>query len=219
LRSEAAPSIRAQLEQSASVVGLMAQHQDQTLAAAADIVAEALRAGHKLLLCGNGGSAADAQHVATELLARYKLERQALPAIALSTDVTFLTAMSNDYDFSQVFSRQIEGLAGPGDVLWAFSTSGNSPNVLRAAQTARERQMRTLGFTGESGGKLAAEVELCLRVPSSDTPRIQEAHMAAAHAICDYVERACAQAVARAGTIEARREDAGRESASRTLRV
>lgn len=182
--------VRAQLGESARVVAQVAEDQSTVVTRAADLLLDAFRTGHRLLICGNGGSAADAQHVATELLARYKLERRALPAIALGTDVTFLTAMSNDYDFSQVFARQVEGFGCAGDVLWAFSTSGNSPNVLQAIAAARCGRLATIGFTGASGGKMLDAVDVCFRAPSSDTPRIQEAHMAVAHVVCDLVERA-----------------------------
>ncbi|MBV8085248.1 MAG: SIS domain-containing protein [Chloroflexi bacterium] len=177
---------------SASLLSLTAGSEAENLADMAQALAETLASGHKLLLCGNGGSAADAQHVATELVARYKRERAALPAFALGTDITLLTAMSNDYSFEQVFSRQIEALGAEGDVLWAFSTSGKSPNVLAAARTAHERNMAVIGFTGEKGDQLAEASDYCLRVASSDTARIQEVHIAAAHVICDLVEQALA---------------------------
>ncbi|HLY65316.1 MAG TPA: D-sedoheptulose 7-phosphate isomerase [Chloroflexota bacterium] len=186
-----AGEITAQLEASAQVLRETAGSAE-TLAIMAGLIADALGSGHKLLLCGNGGSAADAQHVATELVARYKRERPALPAIALGTDVTLLTAMSNDYSFEHVFARQIEALGVAGDVLWAFSTSGNSANVLAAARAARIRNMAVIGFTGANGGKLRDVVDHCLCVPSSETPRIQEAHIAAAHVICDLVEASLA---------------------------
>jgi D-sedoheptulose 7-phosphate isomerase len=184
--------IRGQLESSAGLLRRTAERDAEALADIAQVLAEALGGGQKLLLCGNGGSAADAQHVATELVARYKRERPALPAIALGTDVTLLTAMSNDYSFERVFARQIEALGASGDVLWAFSTSGTSPNVLAAARTARERGMTIIGFTGSGGTQLEAAAHYCLRVDSNDTPRIQEVHMAAAHVICDLVEQAIA---------------------------
>ena len=187
-RSSWPQEIEAQLTDSAELVRETAAAAG-LLASIAQEVADALASGHKVLLCGNGGSAADAQHVATELLARYKLERRALPAVSLGTDVTFLTAMSNDFAFEEVFARQVQAYGREGDVLWAFSTSGNSPNVLMALRTARHRGMATIGFTGASGGKLKPLVDHCLCVPSTDTPRIQEVHMAAAHVICDLVER------------------------------
>ncbi len=186
-----AAEIAAQLNASAELLRQTAGCAE-ALADMAAVIADSLASRRKLLLCGNGGSAADAQHVATELVARYKRERAALPAIALGTDVTFLTAMSNDYSFEQVFARQVEALGAAGDVLWAFSTSGASANVIAAIDTARRRGLVTIGFTGASGGKLLGLADHCLCVPSSDTPRIQEAHIAAAHVICDLVEAALA---------------------------
>ncbi len=187
-RSSWSQEIEAQLSDSAELIRETAAAAELLASIAAD-VADALASGHKVLLCGNGGSAADAQHVATELLARYKLERRAYPAVSLGTDVTFLTAMSNDVAFEEVFARQVQAFGRPGDLLWAFSTSGNSPNVLMALRTARQRGLTTIGFTGASGGKLKPLADHCLCVPSTDVPRIQEVHMAAAHVICDLVER------------------------------
>jgi D-sedoheptulose 7-phosphate isomerase len=187
-RSSWGEEIASQLQASGELLRRTAASAD-LLARMATVVADALTAGSKVLLCGNGGSAADAQHMATELLARYKLDRQPLAAIALGTDVTYLTAMSNDTSFEHVFSRQVEGLGRRGDVLWVFSTSGNSPNVLAAVKAARDQGLATIGFTGASGGKLKSAVDYCLCVPSLETPRIQEVHTAAAHAICDLVER------------------------------
>ncbi|MDE3074329.1 MAG: D-sedoheptulose 7-phosphate isomerase [Chloroflexota bacterium] len=185
--------IESELNGSADVLRATASAFPQLLAAITELLTECLETGHKIMLCGNGGSAADAQHVATELLARYKRERRSLPAIALGTDVTFLTAMANDYNFAEVFARQVEGLGQPGDVLWAFSTSGNSENVLRAAEVSQTRGLTRIGFTGRDGGKLRNAVDMCLCIPSDDTPRIQEAHMAVAHVICDLLERAFAE--------------------------
>ncbi|MBV8086793.1 MAG: D-sedoheptulose 7-phosphate isomerase [Chloroflexi bacterium] len=182
-----------QLAESAAVLNATAAAHAEVLARIAEVSIAALQAGNKLLLCGNGGSAADASHIATEFTARYKLERRALPAIALGADMAFVTAVSNDYAFERVFAREIEALGRRGDVLWAFSTSGKSRNVLRAIDAARDASMITVGFTGRSGGELPSAVDLCLRVPSDDTPRIQEAHIAAAHIICDLVERALAR--------------------------
>lgn len=187
-RSSWAQEIEAQLTDSAELIRETAAAAG-LLASIAQDVADALANGHKVLLCGNGGSAADAQHVATELLARYKLERRAYPAVSLGTDVTFMTAMSNDVGFEEVFARQVQAFGREGDVLWAFSTSGNSPNVLMAMRTARHRGLVTIGFTGAGGGKLKPLADHCLCVPSTETPRIQEVHMTAAHAICDLVER------------------------------
>lgn len=143
-----------------------------------------------MVLFGNGGSAADAQHIATELAGRYKLERPPLPALALTTNTSTLTAIANDYNFDQVFSRQVEALIAPGDIAVGISTSGQSPNVLRAIEVARSKGATTLGLTGQKGLQLAANVDLCLTVPSTDTPRIQETHIIVGHILCDLVEQA-----------------------------
>jgi D-sedoheptulose 7-phosphate isomerase len=157
-------------------------------AAAAERVAAALRAGGKLLICGNGGSAADAQHWAGELVGRFQHDRPGLAAIALTTDSSTLTAIGNDYGYERLFARQIEALGRPGDVLFALSTSGRSPNVLAALRAARERGLATVGFTGEGGGEMAPLCDILLRVPSDATPRIQEGHEVLGHAICALVE-------------------------------
>lgn len=159
--------------------------------AAARIV-EALRGGHKVLLLGNGGSAADAQHLAAELSGRYRRERPGLAALALTTDTSALTAISNDYGFERVFERQVEALARPGDVVVAISTSGNSGNVLRAARRAREMGCLVMGWAGKDGGRLAGLCDLPIVVPSDDTARIQEMHILVGHVLCDLVEEAMA---------------------------
>ncbi|MGH2363409.1 MAG: D-sedoheptulose-7-phosphate isomerase [Chloroflexota bacterium] len=187
-----AGEIAAQLRASADVVARVANDEAELLARIASLLVERLEAGGTLFLCGNGGSSADAMHVATELLARYKVDRRALRALALGVDPTFVSAWSNDVAFERVFARQLEGLARRGDVLWCFSTSGNSPNVIQAARTARALGLATLGFTGAGGGQLRDNLDLWLCVPSADTPRVQEAHMAAAHVLCDLIERAFA---------------------------
>ncbi|MHB8618655.1 MAG: D-sedoheptulose-7-phosphate isomerase [Chloroflexota bacterium] len=187
-----AAEVASQLLSGAEVLRRTAEAHALLVARVAAVLIDALRGGGKILLCGNGGSAAQAQHLATELLARYKLERKSLPALALGTDPTFVTAWANDYDFGGIFARQVDGLGRPGDVLWAFSTSGNSPNVLRALAAGRAQGLTLVGFTGGSGGQMKDRVEHCLCVPSVDTARIQEAHLAAGHAICDLVERALA---------------------------
>ena len=151
-------------------------------------ILKAFKAGHKLLLCGNGGSAADSQHIAAEFIARFKRERKSLPAIALSTDTSILTAVANDYSYEQIFSRQVEGLGQKGDILMALSTSGNSPNVLEAVRQAREQGVFTIGMTGGSGGKLKSSVDLCFVAVSPKTPHIQEMHITALHAISEVVE-------------------------------
>lgn len=159
-----------------------------TLAKIAERVARAIRAGNKLLLCGNGGSAADSQHVAAEFVGRFARERDPWPAIALTTDSSILTAVGNDWDFEQVFSRQVRGLARPHDVVVGISTSGRSPNVLRALEAARERGATAIAFTGMADGPMAAAAELTFRAPSHETPRIQELHILAWHGISEVVE-------------------------------
>ncbi len=155
---------------------------------AALMLARALRAGGKVLIFGNGGSAADAQHIAAELMGRFERERPALAAVALTVDSSMLTAWSNDYAFDSVFARQIEGLGRPGDVAWGLSTSGNSANVVAAMQRARELGLRTLAFCGGSGGKLAAMVECAVVAPMVATARIQEAHLISYHALCHVLD-------------------------------
>jgi D-sedoheptulose 7-phosphate isomerase len=155
----------------------------------ADEMAKALRAGRKILLCGNGGSAADAQHIAGELLSRFETDRAPLPAVALTTDTSVLTAIGNDYGYEQVFERQVRGLGAKGDVLIAISTSGRSPNILRALDAARERGVVTIGFTGGKGGDMAERCDVLLRAPSDKTPVIQQIHITAAHIVCGIVER------------------------------
>lgn len=156
----------------------------------ADISIAALRAGNKLLLVGNGGSAGDAQHIAAEITGRYKLDRPAYAAIALTTDTSALTAIANDYGYEQVFSRQVEGLGRRGDVLLALSTSGRSANILAALRTAREHGLVTVGFTGPKGEAMRAFCDHLLVAPSDDTPVIQQIHLAVAHGICETIERA-----------------------------
>jgi D-sedoheptulose 7-phosphate isomerase len=148
----------------------------------------ALRAGRKLMFAGNGGSAADAQHWAGELVSRFYYDRPGLSAIALTTDTSVLTAIGNDYGYDYTFARQIEALGVEGDVFVAISTSGNSPNILRAAQAARQRGIKVIGFTGQGGGKLAELCEICFCVPSTETPRIQEGHEFLGHLLCSLIE-------------------------------
>ena len=160
------------------------------IVAQADDMAERLRRGGRILVCGNGGSAADAQHLAAELSGRYVKERRALAGIALTTDTSALTAIGNDYGFDQIFSRQVEALGRPGDLLIGISTSGNSPNVLRAAEMARARNMHVIGLTGKDGGKLAALCTVEVRVPHDGfADRVQEVHIKVIHAFIDHIER------------------------------
>ncbi len=158
---------------------------------AAELLADSFRSGNKLLLCGNGGSAADCQHIAAEFVIRlsHDLQRPALPAIALTTDTSNLTAGGNDIGFENVFARSVEGLGNKGDVLLAISTSGNSPNVLKAVEAAKQKGMKTVSFLGGNGGKLKSEADLSVIIPSSNTQRIQEGHITAGHIICELVER------------------------------
>jgi D-sedoheptulose 7-phosphate isomerase len=159
-----------------------------SIAKAADLIAKVYLSGRKLLLCGNGGSAADCQHMAAEFVSRLSkdLDRRALPAIALTTDTSFLTAFSNDCGFEGIFERQVEALGSAGDVLIGISTSGNSSNVLRAIEAARKKDMHTITLTG-NGGRLSAMADIAIAVPSSDTQYIQEAHLAVEHIVCELV--------------------------------
>ena len=148
----------------------------------------ALENGHKLLFAGNGGSAADAQHLAGELVSRFAYDRPGLPAFALTTDTSVLTAIGNDYGYEQLFARQVEAVGGAGDVFFGISTSGRSPNVLSALDAARAKGLITVGMTGRAGGQMAGRCDHLLRVPSDSTPRIQEGHIAMGHAICEIIE-------------------------------
>jgi D-sedoheptulose 7-phosphate isomerase len=159
-----------------------------TLAAIAEVVANALSGGYKLLLAGNGGSAADAQHLAGEFLARFNYDRAPIAAVALTTDSSVLTAISNDYGYEEVFARQIRGLGKAGDVLFALSTSGRSRNILRAIEAARDNRLTVVGLTGRSGGEMRRHCDICLLAPSDSTPLIQQIHMIAGHIICGLVE-------------------------------
>jgi D-sedoheptulose 7-phosphate isomerase len=162
-----------------------------SIAQASAMCLHALKGGNKLLFFGNGGSAADAQHIAADFVGRFAFDRPALPALALSVNSSCLTAISNDYGFDQVFSRQLEALARQGDVAIGFSTSGNSPNVLRAISTAKEMGLHTIALTGNPGGKLrrAPDLDVCICAPSSETPRIQECHILMGHIISELVEQ------------------------------
>jgi D-sedoheptulose 7-phosphate isomerase len=169
-----------------------ATHDEALLGVARKIAAaiiDALRSGNKLLIIGNGGSAADAQHIAAEIIGRYKQDRPGYAALALTTDTSALTSIANDYGFEQVFTRQVEGLGRRGDVLMALSTSGKSPNILAALRFARERGLVTVGFTGAKGENLRALCDHLLVSPSDDTPVIQQIHLAVAHGICEQVEQ------------------------------
>jgi len=171
---------------------LQAAIDDPTFVAAigdiVEVTASAIGNGRKLLLAGNGGSAADAQHLAGEIVSRMNYDRAPAAALALTTDTSVLTAIANDYGYERLFERQILGLGCPGDVFIAISTSGRSPNILRAIDAARERRIVTVGFTGRTGGEMPSRCDLCLRAPSDSTPLIQQIHITAGHIICGLVE-------------------------------
>ena len=152
-------------------------------------IAQVLRSGHKILFFGNGGSAADAQHLAAELVGRFGPDRAALPGISLCTDTSILTALGNDYGYEKVFARQIEALGQSGDAAIGISTSGNSPSILEALDVARAKGIFTIGFTGETGGKMNDRADVLFRVPSRQTPRIQETHLMLGHILCDLADR------------------------------
>jgi D-sedoheptulose 7-phosphate isomerase len=184
-----AEEIRRQLEESARVKQSFSNELVGRIAQFAEKSAAALRAGGKIVFFGNGGSAADALHLAAELVVRLRTERKGLAALALTTNPSVLTAAGNDYGFEQIYSRQIESLAGSRDVLVALSTSGNSPNILRGLEAGRARGAYLVGFSGETGGALANKVDLLLNVPSRDPQRIQEAHITIGHIACSLIEQ------------------------------
>lgn len=181
--------IKAQFQAHCQVIAALERDLSPALESAVSLLVSALAAGNKLLVFGNGGSAADAQHFAGEIVGRFKLERRALPAIALSTDTSILTAVGNDYGFDQIFARQVEAHARPGDVLVGISTSGNSTNVRLALEAGAKLGCRSVALLGKDGGSIKDVAELSLIVPSSDTPRIQEGHITMIHILCDLVER------------------------------
>ena len=178
-----------ELEESASIKRILAENLPDVIANAAKIVLNVYKAGGKVFLIGNGGSAADAQHIAAELAGRFKLERTGLPAIALTTNTSVLTALANDYGYDRVFSHQLEALAKDKDVLIAITTSGTSPNILKAVEMAHSKGVTVIGLTGAKGGKLKDMADLTIMVPSDDTARIQEAHITIGHIICHLVEK------------------------------
>jgi len=161
---------------------------EEVMVEAADIWVQALKQGNKIIFCGNGGSAADSQHLAAELVGRYIIEREALPSIALTVDTSALTAIANDYGYDQVFARQLSGLGKAGDVFVGITTSGNSANILAAVEVAKKMDITVMGFTGLGGGKLADTCDLCIKVPSDTTNHIQEMHIAVGHYLCGLTE-------------------------------
>jgi D-sedoheptulose 7-phosphate isomerase len=181
--------VRAALQAGIALLQELAASQAETIALAAERIAAGLAAGGKLLLCGNGGSADDCQHIAAELTVRFRARREAFAALSLTTDTSVLTAIANDFGYEQVFARQIEALGRGGDVLLAISTSGRSPNVLTAARVARGRGLLVVALTGPGGGDLAPLADVCIRVPGDSADRIQELHITVGHLLCDLIER------------------------------
>jgi D-sedoheptulose 7-phosphate isomerase len=183
-------TIRKHLEGHQQVMQRVGAELPAVIAAAGELLVHSLAAGGKLLVMGNGGSAADAQHFAAELVGRYRRERNPLPAIALTTDTSILTAVGNDYGYEMIFRRQVEALAKTGDVVCGISTSGNSANVMQALEAARQKGCRTLVLTGDRGGAMVTLADVAVVVPSDQTPHIQEVHLAIIHILCDLVEQA-----------------------------
>jgi D-sedoheptulose 7-phosphate isomerase len=177
-----------ELRASARVHEDLIEHFIPTIVTIAHLLLETIERGGRVFLFGNGGSAADAQHVAAELVSRFRRKRRALPAMALTTDTSILTGIGNDFGYSEVFARQIEALAGPKDLAVGISTSGEASNVLRALETARRMGARTLAFTGNAHGSIVQVAEVCFEAPSQDTARIQEAHLVVWHAVCEIVD-------------------------------
>lgn len=184
MKSTVANEFTSHLETIQAVIGSM----EDDLTKASAMVVRILKRGNKILLCGNGGSAADAQHIAAELTGRYKTERRGLPGIALTTDTSALTAIGNDYGYERVFDRQVEALANKGDLLIGISTSGNSSNIISALKLARELGCSTLGFSGRDGGAMNEVCDINLVVPSNNTPRIQEMHILFGHTLCQIID-------------------------------
>ncbi len=191
--------LRKNIEGSIEVHGHILEACLPAMTAAAGALIAAFRSGHKALFFGNGGSAADAQHLAAEFLGRYLRERRPLPAVALHTNASAVTAIANDYGYEHVFSRQLQALATAGDVAVGISTSGNSQNILEALTVARQMGVYTIGLTGASGGRMRELVDVLIAAPSNETPRIQECHILVGHALCDAVEQAIAAATAAMG--------------------
>lgn len=185
-------SIKSQIQASCLVKQQMLED-EQALQQIEDMAVrciEALRNGNKILLAGNGGSAADAQHIAAELVCRFETERRALPALALPTNSSTMTAIANDYHYDTVYLRQLHALAKPGDVFIGISTSGNSPNIVKAIDACQELGVIAIGMTGQSGGKLLEKCDLCVRVPATNTARVQEAHILVGHIVCSQIDKA-----------------------------
>ena len=177
-----------EFEESISVKKRFVNDNADTIIEVANLIADTFNMGGKLLLFGNGGSAADASHIAAEFVNRFKMERPAFPAIALNTDMAVLTSIANDYNYDSVFERQLKALGQAGDVVIAISTSGSSPNVIKAVEAAKRKKIKTIAFTGEKGDRLASLSDYVFAIPSNNTPRIQETHITLAHVLCQMVE-------------------------------
>ncbi len=177
-----------EFEESISVKKRFVNDNADTIIEVANLIADTFNSGGKLLLFGNGGSATDASHIAAEFVNRFKMERPAFPAIALNTDMAVLTSIANDYGYDSVFERQLKALGQAGDVVIAISTSGSSPNVLKAVEAAKRKKIKTIAFTGEKGDRLASQSDYVFAIPSNNTPRIQETHITLAHVLCQMVE-------------------------------
>ncbi len=180
--------VSAQLSEHTMLFQRIESEMTSQIASLAERLIETFKIGNKLLIMGNGGSAADAQHFAAEIVSRFRIERPALPAIALSTDTSIITAIGNDYGFDRIFSRQIEALAAPGDAVIGISTSGNSPNIQKGLEVARQAGCSTIGLLGKDGGTIKAVCDISLIIPSNDTPRVQEGHITVIHILCDLIE-------------------------------
>jgi D-sedoheptulose 7-phosphate isomerase len=178
------------IQSSIQVKQQLLQNEDliKTIETCVDVLVTAFKNGNKVLFCGNGGSAADAQHLAAEFSGRFYTDRDALPAEALHCNTSYITAVANDYSYDVIYSRMVKGIGNKGDVLIGLSTSGNSKNILNAFDVAKEKGMTTIGFTGETGGKMKTNSHYLINVPSTDTPRIQESHITVGHIICQLVE-------------------------------
>ena len=192
-REQAIDLINSSLREGAELSIVVARDCSAAIFEAAGLITMCLRAGGKILFFGNGGSAADAQHLAAEFIGRFVRERAGLPAIALTTDSSILTAVGNDYGFDQIFARQVQALGRPGDVAIAISTSGNSPNIIEGVKAARKGYLKTIGLSGKDGGLLATEADVVITIASTSTARIQECHITIGHLLCELTEEALAE--------------------------
>jgi D-sedoheptulose 7-phosphate isomerase len=184
-----------ELDENISTTRSLSKNLLDTIVITSRTIIDCYRNGGKVILIGNGGSAADAQHIAAELVGRFKLERDSLPAVSLTTNTSIITALANDYGYETIFSHQLESFANDKDILIAITTSGNSPNILNAVKSAKLKNIKVVGMTGKTGGKLKDIVDISIRVPSDNTPRIQEAHITIGHIICGIVENELTQKI------------------------